>query len=453
MSNADAAAQFTTQLCIILVACFAAGQLGKRIGQPPVVGEMVAGVCLGPSLLGLVAPGLQADLFPRDSPSMTILYTLSQLGLVLYMFVIGLEFDVDMLRKDAKAAATVSLAGLFAPLALGVGLAFVLMADTGRYFTAGVSTPQAALFLGAAIATTAFPMLARIISERGIAGTRSGTLALAAGASTDAVSWCLLAIVVAVFHDDPKVALLAIGGGAFYAVLLLAGGRRVLARLLPVRASASDGSAAISSSALLITMVLVLSAGWYTNAVGIHAIFGGFLLGVVMPRGPVVRQLINWIEPLVKNLLLPLFFVYSGLNTELGLLSSPTLWLVTLGVLAASVLGKGVACYLAARGNGMPKYEAMAVGSLMNARGLIELILLNIGLQAGLITPTLFAVLVLMAVVTTLVATPAFNFAARRGALEGSTRSAGRADAPSTAVQVPDPRPGPRPVPAPDVRS
>lgn len=414
MNNPEIAAQFMVQLCVILLACLAMGRLARLIGQPPVVGEMIAGVMLGPSLLGALLPDIQDALFPKDGPTMSIIYTISQIGLVLYMFVIGLEFDTGLVAKHAKTAMSVSAAGLLVPLALGAVVAFALLADEGHFFSTGVSPFLAALFTGAAIATTAFPMLARIISEKGIAGTRVGTIALASGASTDAVSWVLLALVVAVFHSDPRVALLAVIGGAVYAVFLLTGGRRLLARALGDRAGQTR---AIGSSTLITVLGLVLLAGAYTNSVGIHSIFGGFLLGVAMPRGSVTDYVRSHLEPVVKSLLLPLFFVFSGLNTQLGLLDSPVLWLVTLGVLAASVLGKGVACHVAARRSGLPKYESMAIGSLMNARGLIELILLNIGLQAGLITPTLFAVFVLMAVVTTLMAAPGYEWAARRGGI------------------------------------
>lgn len=413
MNQAEIAASFTSQLCIILLVCLVMGRMVKLIGQPPVIGEMLAGICLGPSLFGALAPQLQAAVFPKDGATMSILYTLSQIGLVLYMFVVGLEFDTRQLRQHARTASTISLAGLLTPLGLGTVLALYLSRQDGVFFTAGVSAAQAALFLGAAIATTAFPMLARIIAERGIAGTRLGTLALASGAATDAISWVLLATVVAVFHNDPKIVALALGGGVLYTAFLATVGRRLLDRFLRV-APSHEGHGTMNPSTLALVIILVLTAGWYTNAVGIHSIFGGFLLGVVMPKGRIAEQLISWIEPMIKNLLLPLFFVYSGLNTELGLLNSPTLWLVSLLIIAASVLGKGVACYAAGRIGGMGNYEALALGALMNARGLIELILLNIGLQAHLITPTLFAVMVVMAIVTTLTTAPVFDFAMRR---------------------------------------
>ncbi len=255
------------------------------------------------------------------------------------------------------------------------------------------------------MATTAFPMLARIIKERGIARTTLGTLSLSAGAFGDAVSWCILAVVLAVFKSDPTLAVVAVGGGGLYAVGVLTIGRRFLKPL----ARGADGGAGITPSVLVMVLVLVLGASWYTNTVGIHAIFGAFLLGAAMPRGAFSTQLEQVLEPMVRGLLLPMFFVYSGLNTQLGLVNSVALWGVVGLVMAVSVLGKGVACWGAARIEGIPQREALAIGSLMNARGLIELILLNIGLAAGFITPTLFTIMVLMAVLTTLMSSPLFE--------------------------------------------
>lgn len=412
MSAAGTAELLMVQLAVILAVCWGAGRLVRWIGQPPVVGEMIAGVALGPSLLGQLSPALQGHLFPPGT-SMTMLYALSQLGLVLYMFLIGLEFDVGQVVHQRRAAAIVSAAGFLVPMALGALLAVWMLRDQGTFFASRASLWQAALLLGAAIATTAFPMLARIISERGAADSRVGTLALAAGAGTDAVSWILLAAVVAAFHRRPSVVLLAAGGGAVFAVFMLTAGRRALARLLRPR---SDGHVP-AETLIVVALILVMATAWYTSFVGIHSIFGGFLLGVTMPRGRVSDDLRQLLEPLVKALLLPLFFIYSGLNTQLGLINSAHLWIVALLVMACAFLGKGVACYVASRLAGMAPQQALAVGSLMNSRGLIELILLNIGLDAGVITPTLFTVMVLMAVVTTLTATPIFDLAVRRGAL------------------------------------
>lgn len=405
MTQSELAIHFFLQLAIILAICRVVGMLARKIGQPQVVGEMIAGVLLGPSLFGLLAPHWQQEVFPKG-PSMAIIYAASQIGLVLYMFLIGLEFDTNLIRHRVPSAVSISLAGVATPLVLGCLVALLLIQDEGKFFAGGVKTWQAMLFMGAAIAITAFPMLARIIFERQLSGTSLGTLALAAGATDDAISWCLFALVMAVFKHDPMIAVLAIGGGLVYVLTVLTVGRRLLQRFVGARAERQGG---VSSGMLAVILMLLMCAAWFTDFVGIYAIFGAFTLGVAMPRGVVATEVRRSLEPLVTNFLLPLFFVFSGLNTQIGLVNSIGLLAIGLVILAASILGKGGACYLAARLNKEPKREALAIGSLMNARGLMELILLNIGLQAGLITPTLFTILVMMAIITTLMATPLFQ--------------------------------------------
>ncbi len=400
----DVAIHFFLQLAVILAACRLAGLLARRVGQPQVVGEMIAGVVLGPSLFGRIAPGLQDALFPAGVAN-TVLYTTAQIGLVLYMFVIGLNFDVTHLKQRAGTAVAVSAAGTLAPLALGALAAVPLLAG-GDFFGATVSLPMAMMFLGAAIAITAFPMLARIIFEKGLSGTTLGTLTLACGATSDAISWCILAVVLAVHRDSPATAVTAIAGGVLYTLLLLTLGRRALAGLGRV----SEQRATISGPVLSTVLVLLTACAWLTDAMGIYAIFGAFILGAAMPGGHFAERLTAAVEPLTTTLLLPLFFVYSGLNTQIGLVNTPALWAVTLGLVVVAVVGKGVACAAAARLSKVPLRESVALGALMNARGLIELILLNIGLEAGIITPTLFTILVLVAIVTTLMASPVFEW-------------------------------------------
>lgn len=403
MSNSELAILFFLQLAVILGICRLVGFLAQKIGQPQVVGEMIAGVLIGPSLFGLLWPNLQHAVFPKG-PSMSILYSASQVGLVLYMFLIGVEFDTNLIRRRLRSAVSVSLAGILAPLILG-GLLALLLAHQGGLFGPGVATGETMLFLGAAIAVTAFPMLARIIYERGLSGTSLGTLALAAGSTDDAVSWCILAVVLAVFKQNTAIALLAVGGGFLYAVGVLTVGKRMLS----VLGTIAERRGGITGSILAIVLLLVMLAGWVTDTIGIYAIFGGFILGVAMPRGLFSKYLKMSLEPLVTNFLLPLFFVYSGLNTSLGLVNSWLLWGIAALIFVTAVAGKGIACWAAALLNKEPQREALAIGSLMNARGLMELILLNIGLQQGVITPTLFTMLVLMAIATTLMASPLFE--------------------------------------------
>jgi Kef-type K+ transport system membrane component KefB len=399
---ATTAIRFFLELAVILGACRVMGLVSQRLGQPQVVGEMIAGVLLGPSLLGRIAPGVQHHLFPPGEAN-TVLYTVAQIGLVLYMMLIGLNFDVSLIKHRAGTAVAVSAAGIVTPLALGALIAAPLLRQ-GIYFEKGVPLVLAMMFLGASIATTAFPMLARIIFEQGLSGTPLGTLALICGATDDALSWCILAVVLAVHRGNPTTAATAIVGGVIYTALLLTFGRRALSGL----GAGSERHNSISAPALSTVLILLMICSWFTDVIGIYAIFGAFVLGVAMPSGFFAEQLTARLEPLVTTLLLPLFFVYSGLNTQIGLVNSPMLWAVTAGILFVSIAGKGIACTLAARLRKVPFREAVALGSLMNARGLIELILLNIGLQARIITPTLFSILVLVAIVTTLMATPIF---------------------------------------------
>jgi Kef-type K+ transport system membrane component KefB len=281
---------------------------------------------------------------------------------------------------------------------------------------------EAALFVGAAMAITAFPMLARIIYERGLTGTSLGTLALAAGAIDDGAAWCVLAVVLASLDHDWSVAAKAIGGGLAYAVVVLTVGRRWLMPL----ARRAEAAGKITEPMLVFVLALVMLGAWYTDVIGIYAVFGAFILGVAMPRGFFAEQLQKLMEPLTVALLLPLFFTYSGLNTRLDLVDSPALWLIALVVLAAACLGKGGACWAAARWHGEDNRTALAIGALMNARGLMELIILNIGLQRGIISQTFFSIMVVMAIVTTLMAAPLFEWVygrqARKSGLLGRER-------------------------------
>jgi Kef-type K+ transport system membrane component KefB len=402
MSNHELGVLFFLQLAFILAVCRGVGALARRVGQPQVVGEMIAGVVMGPSLFGWLLPDLQSQVFPKAS--MPMIFCASQVGLALYMFLVGVGFEAELIRRRLASAASVSVSGIVVPFALGSLLALFLRGD-GRFFAPGVATWEAMLFLGAAMSITAFPMLARIIYERGLTGTSLGTLALAAGSMDDAAAWCILAVVLASFSGRAEIAVLAIGGGLLYTAATLGLARPILRRL--GRQVESDGG--LNARSLSTVLMLLMTGAWFTDAIGIYAVFGAFILGTAMPRGVLARDLQRLLEPLTTGLLLPLFFVYSGLNTRLGLVDDPQLWALTLVIFLAACLGKGVACALAARINGEDGREALAIGTLMNARGLMELIILNIGLERGVIGPTLFTMMVLMAIGTTLVASPVFE--------------------------------------------
>ena len=403
MTASQLSVAFFLQMFVILAVARGVGSLARRIGQPQVVGEMVAGVLLGPSLFGLLAPELQQHLFPKES--MKVLYVGAQLGAGLYMFLVGLEFKTELFRSRIRSAAAVSLSGMIVPFGLGALLAIWLV-GVPNLFSAKATTMEAMLFLGAAMAITAFPMLARIIYERGLTGTSLGTLALAAGAIDDAAAWCVLAIVLASFGDGPMVAVKAIAGGIAYGVIITTIGTKLLKPL----GDAVEREGKLSNTVLGVVLMLFMIAAWMMDAIGIHAVFGGFLLGVAMPRGALTRELQKQLEPITVVLLLPMFFTYSGLNTRLDMVNSLQMLTIAVVVLLAACLGKGVACWAAARATGQDNRTALAVGALMNARGLMELIILNIGLQKGVIEAGLFSVMVLMAIVTTLMASPMFEW-------------------------------------------
>ena len=407
MPTSQLSVYFFAQAAVIVLVSQLVGRLAQRLGQPQVVGEMIAGVMLGPSLFGLLLPGLQQALFPK--PTMGMLYVAAQLGVGLYMFLVGTEFRADHFKSRARSAMSVSIAGILLPFVLAFALTPWLHTVPGL-FAEKTRLGEAALFLGAAIAITAFPMLARIIHERGLAGTSLGTLALTAGAVDDAAAWCILAIVLASFGGSWSGAYAAIGGGIGFALFMIFVGRRLLRQL--ARWVRPDQP--LPSSLLAAVLALFSLCAFAMDAIGIHAVFGGFLLGCVMPRGPLTEKLRAALQPFVVVFLLPMFFTYSGLNTRLDMLFEPAIFVAALAILAASFGGKLVACWAAARLSGESNTDAMAIGALMNARGLMELIIINIGLAAGVILPGLFSVLVLMAVLTTLMATPLFNWVMRR---------------------------------------
>ncbi|MEQ1850397.1 MAG: cation:proton antiporter [Chthoniobacteraceae bacterium] len=409
MNNVQLAVQFFLQIAVILLFCRIVGAIAGRLGQPQVVAEMIAGVLLGPSLFGLLAPEWQQWLFPWDKAqaardTQSYLFPASQLGLALYMFIVGMEFRVDIVRKRLKSSIAVSVAGMAAPFVLGAALGWVFFHHT-ELFPKKTTLTEAMLFLGASMCITAFPMLARIIHFKKLAGTTMGTVAIGAGAIDDATAWCLLAVVLASFDHNFSHAVVNIGGGIGYLIVCLAVVRPLLARA----ESWMQKDGELTDAGLVVGLALMSLGAWFTDLIGLHAVFGAFLMGAAIPRGVCTRDLMARIQPLAVALLLPLFFTYSGLNTKIGLLNSGFLWLMCGAVLFAAILGKGVACWLAARATGISNREALGIGTLMNARGLMELIIINIGLQRGIISEGLFATLVIMAVITTLMASPIFE--------------------------------------------
>ncbi|WP_017314751.1 cation:proton antiporter [Mastigocladopsis repens] len=417
MSNFELVVKLLLQLTVILATCRVVTMIGRRyLGQTDVVCEMIAGVMLGPSLFGAIAPEMQQWLFPKvpliletgakiPNPSMSILFAISQIGLVIYMFLIGLEFNTELLKHHAKSAGLLSGAGIITPFVLGAIASFLLY-NNGDFFQPGVALWAAALFLGASMTITAFPMLARILYERGLAKTRLGTLALGAASVDDGVAWCLLAIVLASLKNSALIAAIAIGGGIGYTLLMIFVGRPIFT--IFTLWTKRDGG--VTRQTLTVLLIVLMFVSWFTDLTGIYAIFGAFIAGAVMPRGEFAQQVRHRTEFLTTSFLLPIFFVFSGLNTQIGLVNTLFLWAVTVIILIIAIVGKGVSCMLAARFGSETWRNSAAIGSLMNARGLMELIILNVGLEQGIITPTLFTIMVIMAIITTLMASPLVAF-------------------------------------------
>lgn len=403
MTPVELAPRFFLAVVVILLVCRGVSWLLGRVGQPPVVGEMIAGVLLGPSLLGLVLPGVQESLFPGELRP--VLYVVGQIGLVLLMFHAGYAFGSHGSDNLTRTAAAVSLAGVTAPLLLGAALVLVTAGHV-PVRPDGVPLGVVAAFVGVALAITAFPMLARIITERGQAGTRHGSIALASGAVDDVVAWILLAVVLAAATGSPGPALLTIGGGLVFVALVWWVARPGMTRLM--------SSTRVSPDARLLGTVAVLfAAAWFTDEIGLYAVFGAFALGLVVPRVPAADRVVGTLAP-VTGILVPLFFTYSGLNTQFGLFTEPSVLLFAVACVVVAIVGKFGACWFAARRRGETQGVSLRVASLMNARGLMQLIALNIGLEAGIVGPALFTVLVLVALVTTVMTSPLLSWVERR---------------------------------------
>lgn len=399
------------QIVVIVAAARLAGSAMRRIGQPRVIGEMVAGIVLGPSILGQLAPSVSATLFP--AASLGFVNALAQVGLLLFMFLVGLDLDPALLRGRGRSAVLTSHASILAPFLLGTALALPLYS---QFAPAGVGFTPFALFMGAAMSVTAFPVLARILADRGMTGTRLGAIAIACAAVDDITAWCVLAAVVIVARAGELTSLLVtLSGTALYIVVMLTLGRRLLARLAErARRPGSNGQGFLAS-----LLVVALGSAWITEQLGIHALFGAFLVGALLPKDTeVVEMLSSRLRDGMVVLLLPLFFAYTGLRTSVALISGGDLWMVCGLVLVVAIAGKLGGSAIAARATGMSWRDALSLGALMNTRGLMELVILNVGLDIGVLSETLFAMMVVMALVTTGLTTPLLDRLQRGGSLQ-----------------------------------
>ncbi len=387
------------QVIVIIVAARVMGALFRKIGQPAVIGEMAAGLMLGPSLLGWAAPSLQAFLFP--DASLAPLKMLSQIGVILFMFLVGIELDVKHLREKAHAAVFVSHISIAVPFFLGAAFSLLIYRELAPQ---GVTFAAFALFVGISMSITAFPVLARILEDRGLSKSPLGMTAIACAAVGDVTAWCILALVVAIAQASGI-------SGAFTTIaltLLFCGAMLLVIKPLLERIFVVEDSDTANHHGLVAGVVcFVFASALCTEVIGIHALFGAFLAGVILPSREDLQQLLTErLESFSASFLLPLVFAFTGLRTQIGAIEGWHNWLICAGLLAVAVVGKLGGSMLASRWTGQSWRDAFAIGALMNTRGLMELIVLNLGYDLGILSPPIFAMLVLMALVTTCMTAP-----------------------------------------------
>jgi Kef-type K+ transport system membrane component KefB len=405
-------ARLLLQFIVIILATRTVGALFARMGQPPVIGEITAGILLGPSLLGWVWPEASGFIFPKES--LGVLQLISQIGVCVFMFVVGLELDPVHLRQKARAAVVISNVGIVVPFLLGVAASLWLHPAFGA---TGSPFLTFALFMGTAMSITAFPVLVRILRDRNMSKTPLGSLAIACAAVDDATAWAMLAVVVALARATGLASTLVNLGliAVFIVVMVLIVRPRLGRCIRPDESSIAPGRNAVAAALIFMTVSALL-----TEVMGIHALFGAFIAGVIMPPAKSFRDgLTLQLENFSSAFLLPLFFAFSGLRTQLGLLNSWAAWLVCAGIIAVAMLGKLGGSMLAARCLGMNWRESFSLGALMNTRGLVELIALNIGYDLGILPPQIFTMMVLMALATTFMAGPLLNLAERKSSRSG----------------------------------
>jgi Kef-type K+ transport system membrane component KefB len=392
-------------ITILFVARFF-GWICKRIGQPTVIGEMIAGIVLGPSLFGMFFPEYSAMLFP--AASLGNLQFLSQIGLILFMYVVGMELDLSVLRNKAKDAVIISHASIIIPFTLGTILAYFIYE---QFAPAGVSYSSFCLFLGIAMSITAFPVLARIVQERGLHRTRIGAMVITCAAADDVTAWCILAAVIAIVKAGSFVSsLYIIGLSITYVVLMLYVVKPFLKRIGDLYGNKEN----VSKPLVAIFFLTLLISAYTTEIIGIHALFGAFMAGAIMPENMRFRNIfIEKVEDVSQIMLLPLFFVFTGLRTQIGLLDDPYMWEVCGLIILVAVTGKFIGSAITAKFVGQNWRDSLTIGALMNTRGLMELIVLNIGYDLGVLSKEIFSMMVIMALATTFMTGPALDLIGR----------------------------------------
>ena len=390
------------QIITIILVARIFGWIFRKIGQPTVIGEIIAGIILGPSLFGLYFPDVKEALFPLAS--LGNLQVLSQVGLILFMFVIGMELDLKVLKNKANDAVVISHASIVIPFALGIGLSYFIYY---QFAPQGIEFLSFSLFMGIAMSITAFPVLARIVQERGLHKTKLGTIVITCAAADDITAWCLLAAVIAIVKAGSFVSSIYIIGLAFsYVLVMLLVVKPFLKKIGDLYGKKDN----VKKSVVAIFFLILIISSYLTEVIGIHALFGAFVAGAIMPDIAKFRSIfIEKVEDISIILLLPLFFVFTGLRTEIGLINEPYLWKVTGVIILVAVVGKFFGSALAARFVGQSWRDSLTIGALMNTRGLMELVVLNIGYELGVLSPKIFTMMVIMALVTTFMTGPALD--------------------------------------------
>jgi Kef-type K+ transport system membrane component KefB len=392
-------------LATVIVTARAVGAIFKLLKQPPVIGEVIGGILLGPSFLGTMAPEWYAYILPPSAAP--FLGVIAQLGVIFYMFVVGLELDLKVLRKSGHATLAISHASILVPFLLGSGLALWIYPTMS---TPEISFTAFSLFLGVSMSVTAFPVLARILTDRGIQKSRMGAIALTCAAVDDVTAWCLLAFVVSIVQAKVGGAILTLGLTAVYIAMMFLIGGPVIRRLVPWLETWDE----LTEGGIAIFFVGLLISALATEFIGIHAIFGAFLLGAITPHDSrVAKELTDRIEDLVRIMFLPAFFAFTGMRTQISLVSTQEEWMLCGVIILVATIGKFGGTLVAARLTGLNWRDSSALGILMNTRGLVELIVLNLGLDLKVISPQLFTMLVIMALVTTFATAPILELITR----------------------------------------
>lgn len=404
MNNHELATHIFSAISLILIVSLFMSHLFKKLGQPPVVSEMITGVVLGPSILGYFYTDFQSIMFPKEI--LPTLYVIAHIGLSVYMFTVGMEFDLKHIREKSGISTIVSLSGIVFPAICGLLITYYIFSKEISVFTMNDWLLNS-LFMASAMSITAFPMLARIISERNLVDKTVGKIALASGAFDDLICWILLSFILSMIASNFKGFILTLGGTVSFILVSLFIFKPLLSffdrkfNLL---------SKNISQNYIKLVLFGLMLSSFFTDAIGIFSVFGSFIFGLAMPKNESSNSIISKTRDSFSNLLLPVFFTFSGLNTRLDLIFSEKYAVLTVLIMIGAFCGKGLGVYFSSRIFGVTRSDAGMIASLMNSRGLMELIILNIGLAAGLITREFFSIMVLMAILTTIFATPLFNY-------------------------------------------